>query len=112
MRVVSRRSYTAEFKSDAVQLLLTTDRSIPQVAKDLGVSHWSLREWYRRAQMEKTSKTGPTPRRPSRPVEESAEQRLVRLERENAALRKENESLKMDREILKKAAAFFAKESG
>jgi transposase len=42
---------------------------------------------------------------------ESAEQRVARLERENGRLRKEVESLKMDREILKKAAAFFAKES-
>ena len=42
---------------------------------------------------------------------ESAEQRAARLERENQALRKENDSLRMDREILKKAAAFFAKES-
>jgi transposase-like protein len=42
---------------------------------------------------------------------ESAEQRAARLERENQSLREENDSLRMDREILKKAAAFFAKES-
>jgi transposase len=49
--------------------------------------------------------------RPVAPAEQTAEQRLAKLERENAVLRKENESLRMDREILKKAAAFFAKES-
>jgi transposase-like protein len=50
---------------------------------------------------------GPAPA----PKEETAEQRLSRLERENERLRRENELLRMDREILKKAAAFFAKES-
>jgi transposase-like protein len=55
-------------------------------------------------------------RTPSKPIPasrdgESAEERAARLERENAALRKEVEALRMDREILKKAAAFFAKES-
>ena len=43
---VSRPSYSAEFKSDAVELLRTTERSLPQVAKDLGVSYWSLRETF------------------------------------------------------------------
>lgn len=43
--------------------------------------------------------------------DESAELKLARLERENQTLRKEIDSLRMDREILKKAAAFFAKES-
>jgi hypothetical protein len=41
---------------------------------------------------------------------ESAEQKLARLERENQTLRKENDSLRKDREILKIAAAFFVKE--
>jgi small GTP-binding protein len=45
------------------------------------------------------------------PVEETTEQKLARLEREIAALRKENADLKVDKDILKKAAAFFAKES-
>jgi transposase len=49
--------------------------------------------------------------RPAAPAKETAEERLVRLERENDALRRENETLRMDREILRKAAAFFAKES-
>jgi transposase len=107
---VHRPTYTSEFKTDAIALLRTTGRSIPQVAKDLGVSYWSLREWYRRAEMAKKPKPA-VAALPPPPAEETMEQRLARLERENGALRKENESLKMDREILKKAAAFFAKES-
>lgn len=42
---------------------------------------------------------------------ETVEKRLARLEAENAALKKENEDLRVDKEILKKAAAFFMKES-
>ena len=60
-----RPSYTVEFKTEAVALLRRTDRSIPQVAKDLGVSYWSLREWYRKAEM--TKKTmNPSPNAPLR----------------------------------------------
>jgi hypothetical protein len=45
------------------------------------------------------------------PTTDTLEDKLGRLERENAALRKQIDALQMDREILKKAAAFFAKES-
>ena len=108
---VRRPTYTAEFKADAIELLRTTERTLGQVAKDLGVSYWSLREWYRKAEMAKNKKAGVAPSRPRPPAEETPEQRVLRLEREVVALRKENESLQMDREILKKAAAFFAKEN-
>jgi transposase len=58
------------------------------------------------AKRKKAPKTAPQPA-----GVEDADQKLKRLERENERLRKENDSLRMDREILKKAAAFFAKES-
>jgi len=110
MRTLPR--YTLEFKSDAVDLLKRTDRSLQQVADDLGVSGWTLRHWYKQDQMGKrTKKTTPGKVVQKPPATETPEERLARLERENERLRKENESLKMDREILKKAAAFFAKES-
>jgi transposase-like protein len=108
MRV--RPTYTDEFKSDAVEAVRRSDRSRRQVARDLGVSHAALCAWYKREEMAKRTK-GNSKARPPAPTEETAEQRLRRLERENDALRKENETLRMDREILKKAAAFFAKES-
>jgi transposase-like protein len=100
--------HTEEFRADALNLVQHGDRSIAEVAKDLGISAWTLRGWCKRARMSKRTKKGvgaaPT-------GTETAEQKLARLERENARLLKENEQLRMDREILKKAAAFFAKEN-
>ena len=107
----ARPTYTEEFKNGAVNLLKESDRSFKDVAQSLGVSVWSLREWYTRGEMAKKPKVG-RPRKPvATLVEETAEQKLARLEREIASLRRENDSLRMDREILKKAAAFFAKEN-
>ena len=107
----ARPTYTEEFKNGAVNLLKENDRSFKDVAESLGVSVWTLREWYRRGEMARKPKKGRPRQSPKLPIEETAEQKLARLERENASLRRENDSLRMDREILKKAAAFFAKEN-
>lgn len=107
----TRPVYTQEFRNDAVNLLRTSDRSVRNVAQSLGVSIFTLREWYKKSEMAKKSKKDKPSPRPAVLGEETAAQKLARLERENAALRKENDSLRMDREILKKAAAFFAKEN-
>jgi transposase len=108
MRV--RPTYTDEFKSDALEALHRSDRSLREVADSLGISASALSSWYRKEAMAKKTK-GHGKARPAAPVVETAEQRVARLERENEKLRKEIETLRMDREILKKAAAFFAKES-
>ena len=100
--------YTKEFRTDALNLVRKGEKSISEIARDLGMSHWVLRRWCR---------SDPMARRKKAPIDvagganETPEQRVARLERELDRLRKENESLKTDREILKKAAAFFAKES-
>jgi transposase len=73
------------------------DKSVGQIAKDLGLTETSLREWVRRADIDEGK--GPPGA-------------LTTVEREElAALRKENRVLKMEREILKRAATFFAKEN-
>ena len=107
----TRPTYTEEFRQDAVRLLLNNDRGFKEVAESLGVSVWSLREWYKNSEMAKKPKKAKTQLKAKPPGDETPEQKLERLERENASLRKENDSLRTDREILKKAAAFFAKES-
>jgi transposase len=119
MRVAPR--YTQEFRTDALALLRKSERSLRAVAVDLGLCPETLRGWYKQEEMaKKTRKTGKLPpgARPQARVvpraaedAEDAEERIARLERELAAVKKENESLRQDREILKKAAAFFVKES-
>lgn len=101
-------TYTREFRSDALNLVRKGEKSISEIARDLGMSHWVLRRWCKRDPMAKRKKP---PIDVAGGANETPEQRITRLERENDRLRKENESLKTDREILKKAAAFFAKES-
>jgi transposase len=88
--------YSKEFKKEAVQLLRSSDRSIPQLAKELGVSDGSLRNWLKQADIDEGKTEGLT-------TEERQE--LTRLRREVKILQQE-------REILKKAAAFFARENG
>ena len=107
MRV--QEQFSAEFKADALKLIARRDRSISQIARDLGINHWTLRNWCKSDPVLKKAKASAAAATP--PAKETAEQRVARLERENERLRKENESLRVDREILKKAAAFFAKES-
>jgi transposase len=116
MRGQKQRRYDAVFRAEAVALLDRTDRSVTQVAESLGMPAGTLYRWYdqemarRRAKPKVGSSTPAVPGSIAPPAE-TVEEKLARLERENAALRKENEDLKVDRDILKKAAAFFAKES-
>jgi transposase len=92
-----RRVFTAAFKADAVKLVRDGGRSIGRVAKDLDLTETALRGWVRRAEIE---------------VGEGPPGALTQAEREELVkLRRENKRLQMEREILKKAAAFFAKES-
>jgi len=92
-----RRSFTAEFKAEAVRLCKVGDRTVGQVAKDLDLTETALREWVKRADID--AGNGPP-------------DALTTSEREELQrLRRENKRLQMEREILKKAAAFFAKES-
>ncbi len=87
--------YSEEFKREAVRLLGTSGRSVPQLAKELGVSQGSLRGWASQ-----------------RDVDEGKAEGLSSSEREELrGLRREVKVLEEEREILKKAAAFFASES-
>jgi transposase-like protein len=93
-----RRKFTPEFMSETVALYRVGDRSIKQLAADLDLTVTSLRRWVRDAdEAAKVADTGIALTSPER-------EELQRL-------RKENARLQMEREILKKAAAFFAKES-
>src|SRR4051794_40745793 len=88
--------YPEEFRREAVALVRSSEKSIPQLAAELGVSPQSLRNWTTQPQLD----TGE--RRDGLTSDEREELRR---------LRRENRRLEQERDILKKAAAFFAKES-
>ncbi len=87
--------YSPQFRREAVQLLRSSDRSIPQLAAELGVSPQSLRNWSTQIDVDEGNKPGLT----------SDEREELRR------LRRENRILSEEREILKKAAACFASEN-
>ena len=91
----TRPPYPPEFRAEAVRLVRSGAKPLSEVARDLGCSEPTLRQWIARDMVERGEREGLT-------VDERA--RLKQLEREVKILREE-------REILRKAAAFFAKET-
>lgn len=92
-----RRKFTAAFKADAVRLCGPGGRTIAQVAADLDLTETALRDWVKRSEADASTRPADT---------------LTSAEREELQqLRRDNKRLVMERDILKKAAAFFAKES-
>ena len=92
----ARRQFTEEFKAGAVRLVIDEGRTVGAVARELDLTASALRQWVEHARAEQTQgKSG-----------------LMKEEREELTrLRKENRILAEERDILKKAAAFFAKQS-
>ena len=99
MADLKRRQYTKEFKKEAVELVSKQNYTVVQAASNLGISRNMLDRW-RREYRAREQNAFP-----------GAGHQTPELEELNR-LREENRKLKMEREILKKAAAFFAKESG
>jgi transposase len=89
--------YPPEFRAEAVRLLRVTSKPPGQVAADLGISRQSLVNWARQADRDEGRRTDG----------------LTTAEREELrSLRRRVRDLEEEREILKKAAAFFARETG
>ena len=93
----TRRSFTREFKAEAVKLDKETGKSVGQVAEELDLTETVLRRWVQQASTDEGK--GP-------------EGALTTAEKEELTrLRRENRTLRMERDFLKKTAAWFAKES-
>ncbi len=90
------RKYSKEFKLQASRLVIEQGYSYQQAAKRLGTTGWSIRNW-----VQKFRQTGELP------AKEQTQPKADELRQ----LRKELAQLKMENNILKKAAAYFAKES-
>ena len=92
-----RRSFTPEFKAEIVELCQRGDRSADQVARDFDLTETAVREWARQAERDAGTR---------------GDGDLTSDEHnELAQLRRENRRLREDVEILKRATAFFAKET-
>lgn len=89
-----RREFTEDFKREALRILTTSGRGISSVAADLGIGKSTLARW-RRTLDEQELLAGP---------HEDVNKELARL-------RKESELLRQERDLLKKATAFFARET-
>jgi transposase len=92
------KTYTKEFKAEAVRLMQSTDRPASEVARELGVRRNQLYKWQEQLDTKGEQAFGGRGR--PKAVEQS----------EFTRLRRENERLKEELEILKKAAAYFARE--
>ena len=91
----SKRKYTQEFREEAVKLVTEQGYTAAEVSRNLGIEPSLLYKWKNKIQnWQAVGISNP----------QAVQEELRRL-------RKENKRLKMEREILKKAAAFFAKES-
>ena len=98
MKKKTRRKYTQEFKEEAVKLITNQGYSFAEAGRNLGVNPNQLSRWKREIESDTGSELSPA--------------NAVSVQAELKRLRKENKRLRMEREILKKAAVFFAKESG
>lgn len=93
----ARKEYTPQQKAEAVQIALSSDQSVRQVARNLGISESNLNRWIRAAKQQdhQTSASGP--------LTQEERQELVQL-------RRQVKQLEMERDFAKKAAAFFARD--
>jgi transposase len=99
MEKLPKSVFTKEFKEEAVKMVLEGGLNIPEVSRRLSIPKSTLAHWV------KISKEGKLSVRGGKQKAFTAE------EMEHARLKRENVELKMERDILKKAAAYFAKES-
>jgi transposase len=97
MATPTRRQFTDAFKTEAVRLTRESGRPIAQVSRELGIADNLLYRW--RSEQHRVDSQGRT-----RQAVRAEQDELTRLKRENETLREE-------RDFLKRAAAFFARES-
>ena len=100
----TRRSFTEEYKEEAVRFVIEGHRSIAEVAGNIGVHEMTLGKWVRKA---RDARRAATP--PDEPLSQSERMELIRLRAELKDANAENAELRMQVEFAKKVATWFAK---
>lgn len=121
---MARKNYSEEFRRQAVDLYESTPgATVRGIAEDLGIQRGTLRHWLevygtgKKTAADGTLTSSPlqsqttTKKSSPAPAGETPEQKIARLEAENAALRAETTKLTTEREILQRAAKYFAGET-
>ena len=93
-----KRQYMQEFKKEAVEYSLASDKTVIEVARDLGISYHNLDRW--RTQYRKRGELA---------FPDHGKENLTPQEAENQRLKKELADIQIERDILKKALAIFTK---
>ena len=101
----TRRSFTDEYKANAVELVLGSDRTIAEVARSIGVHEMTLGKWVKKARDEAESAKDP-----DAPLGESERTELNRLREESKQDKATIAELQMQVEFAKKVATWFAKD--
>ena len=96
-----RRTFDLDFIDGAVKLVTQEGYSLAAAAKAVDVPYTTLRQWCQKQSAKESALGSPT----------SDKARVEQLESENRQLRKQLRQAELEREILKKATAYFAKES-
>jgi transposase len=91
-----RRKFTAEYKAEVVELVVTSGKTIGQVAKELDLTETAVRNWVKQSRID-------VRRDPAGPLTSEERAELTRL-------RREFKTVTQERDFLKKAAAFFARD--
>ena len=99
MKGIPQGRYTKEFREEAVKLVTEEKLSLPEAARRLSLAPSTLGNWVKASKAGRLGEIGKT----QRP--------LTEIERDLARTKKELAEVRMERDILKKAAAYFARES-
>ena len=93
----AKKQYNDEFKKEAIRLLETSDKTVSEIERDLGITHGLLRKWQKRFQVN--------------PVSDKLElSEVEQLKAELRQMKRELEITRMERDILKKTVGIFSKD--